>query len=506
MSVRVDLRDLTWTPSGRRRPVLDGVDLSIGAGERVLLVGPSGAGKSTVLRAMAGLLEATDIGVLGGQALLDGAAADAESGLAGLLVQNPRDARVAEHVGRDVAFGCENAGMPRAEIAARVRWALDAVGFPYGPEHPVSSLSGGEAQRLALAGVVASQPGLLLLDEPTSMLDDASAAVVRDAVSRVQAATGATLVVVEHRLGPWADLLDRLVVLDAGGVVVADGPIGRVLAEESDRLLAAGVWVPGAPDPEPLAVDPALLSPCRADLAVGSPLVVADQVGLVRTPARSLTNSWRRREQVVALHGVDARVAAGRTLAVRGPSGAGKSSLVSLLTGLAAPTSGTVRADALAGRLDRSPHQWSSRELAARMGWVPQEAAATVVGRTVRESLTATADALGLDGADRAESLAEILGLSALLKRHPYRLSGGEVRRLAVASSLVHGPSVLALDEPTVGQDRHTWAAVTGLVAAARASGVGVVLSTHDPLAAALADSTAHLRRGVSGISEEGAA
>ena len=507
----VETRGLTWTPYGRRAPVLDRIDLRIEPGERVLLAGPSGAGKSTLLLALAGVLDTTSHGEQTGSVSVGGGA--------GLLVQDPRDARVAERAGRDVAFGCENAGMPRAGIAEAVAWALGAVAFPYGAEHPTSALSGGEAQRLALAGVIAFRPRVLLLDEPTAMLDADSAATVREAVDAVTRATGATLVVVEHRLGPWLPLVDRLVMLDEHGRVAADVPASRVASIAGD-LAAQGIWVPGAPDPLPLAVPAELLElpgprGARGSEA-GESLLTVSEVGLVRHPPRTLGRRDRRPRE--ALAGVDARVRAGRVLAIRGDSGAGKSSLVSVLTGLERPTSGRALAhEALARGLDSDPSRWRSRDLTARIAWVPQESARTIVGRTVRESLLATCRALDVAGVPQAErersggtagstlpgegralALAELLGLSGALDRNPHRLSGGEKRRLALASALGHGPGFVAFDEPTVGQDRQTWATVAGIIAAARAGGAGIALSTHDETlvgARGLVDDTLTLAR-----------
>lgn len=496
----VSARGLTWTPVGRRRPTLEGIDLRIDPGERVLLVGPSGSGKSTLLRALAGVLG--DEGELTGE-LTGSARADAA---VGLLLQDPRDARVAETVGRDVAFACENAAMPRDLIVGAVQRALGAVDFPYGPLHRSDALSGGQAQRLALAGVIAARPQLLLLDEPTSMLDPIAAQHVREAVLGVLDEEMA-LVVVEHRLDPWIDVLPRLVVLDAAGRIVADGETERVLAQRGDELLAQGIWVPGRPAPVPQDVPSELLTPvfapARAAAGGGTALLEARDVQLTHRRRVSFTGARRREDPpTLALAGVDATVHGGRVLALRGASGAGKSSLVTLLAGLSEPSAGAVvAAPELAAGLPAAPHRWRSRELAARIGWVPQDAGATVVGRTVGDCLLATARALGGPSTaavaeGRAEDLAQLLGLERLLRRNPYRLSGGEARRLAVASGLLHGPRVVCLDEPTVGQDRHTWAAVAGLVEAARAAGAGVVLSTHDDLLAAGADDELRLAHG----------
>src|SRR5665811_1783268 len=186
----VEVRDLTWRPFGRREPVLAGISLRIEAGSRVLLAGPSGSGKSTLLRALAGVLTTTETGDLTGSVLIDGSPS-ARSSVA-LMMQDPGDALVAGRVGRDVAFGPESFGMPRAQIWSRVRSALASVGFPYDEDHATKALSGGEAQRLALAGVLALTPSLVLLDEPASMLDPSSAAVVRRAILSAVRTSGAT--------------------------------------------------------------------------------------------------------------------------------------------------------------------------------------------------------------------------------------------------------------------------------------------------------------------------
>src|ERR1035437_9350401 len=240
----VEVRDLTWRPFGRREPVLAGISLRIEAGSRVLLAGPSGSGKSSLLRALAGVLSTTATGDLTGTVLIDGSQSAGSS--VALMMQDPADALVAGRVGRDVAFGPESFGLPRDQIWSRVRSALVSVGFPYDEDHATGALSGGETQRLALAGVLALTPRLVLLDEPTSMLDPASAAVVHEAIMSAVRASGATLVMVEHQLADWVDDVDRLVVLDPAGRVSADGPVAAMLARHADSLADQGVWVPGA--------------------------------------------------------------------------------------------------------------------------------------------------------------------------------------------------------------------------------------------------------------------
>jgi energy-coupling factor transport system ATP-binding protein len=489
---------LGWRPYGRREPVLAEVSLRIPAGERVLLAGPSGSGKSTLLRALAGVLEATGAGELTGTVTVDGRAPGSRPGQVGLVLQEPGAGVVAATVGRDVAFGLENVAVPRAAMAPVVAEALAAVGLDLPPDRRTRALSGGETQRLALAGALALRPSVLLLDEPTAMLDPDHARQVRDTVSAVCGASRLTTVVVEHTLGPWVDHVDRLVVLDGRGRLVADGPVARVLAEERGRLLDLGIWVPGAPPPVPLPVPPGLLArsgvhgPEDGAAGPGGGALVASGLRV----DRRVTATDGTSRDVPAVDVAEPLVASpGTSTAVVGPSGSGKSTLLLALAGLVEPTRGavTVRGgEARGGRADTAYPPvagLASTDLARVVAWVPQWSNATIIGRTVLDEVLVTSRALRDAGAEeRAGRLLDLLGLGTLEGADPRELSGGEQRRLALAAALVHRPDVLLADEPTVGQDRHTWAAVAGLVEAHRAAGGAAVLATHDPALVARAD------------------
>jgi len=496
----VDVRALTWRPAGRRLPVLDRFDLVVEPGQRVLLAGPNGAGKSTLLRAMAGVLLTAAAGDLSGTVQVGGRDPQASPGQVALLLQDPTAAIVAERVGRDVAFGPENLRLDRREIWRRVHAALAAVEFPYGADHPTGALSGGESQRLALAGALALEPRVVLLDEPTAMLDPHAAEEVRRSVLEVVRQRGATMVVVEHRVEPWLDHVDRLLVLDDRGHLVADGDPRTVMGVHADTLAEHGVWVPGYDAPHPVEVAPDLVEPWDA------PALADPRVPLVRADGVSVRHRRRLGARgtvgaTLALDDVCADLTAGRGLAVTGPSGAGKSTLVSLLAGLRGPDSGAVRvADALATNRGVEPARWTSADLARRISWVPQTPEHGIVAATVRDEVLAAARAVGRDtgrAERRADGLLDALGLSALSGRNPHHLSGGEQRRLVLAAALAHGPDALVLDEPTVGQDRLTWAAVLGCCRAARASGVAVAAATHDErLVGGIADTRLRLARG----------
>lgn len=489
----VEVRGLTWRPFGRREAVIAGLDLTLPAGQRVLLVGPSGSGKSTVLRGLAGVLEVADSGERSGTVLIDGAAPGSRAGMVGLVLQEPGAGVVSATVGRDVAFGLENIGMPREQMPARVTAALEAVGLTMPEDTPTHALSGGEQQRLALAGALALEPTVLLLDEPTAMLDPENAASVRASVGAVAAARGLTTVVVEHRLGPWVDFADRLVVLGADGQVVADGDPCEVLDEHGPTLLAQGIWVPGHPEPQPCGIPPGTFGPG----VLGADVVALDAAEVtVRRTVRRLDGSSR---VSVAVQDQWFQARAGRTHALVGHSGSGKSTLVLALAGLLTHDGGTVRAHPeLTPGESRDPADWNTTELARAIAWVPQWASSTIVARTVLDEVLTTSRALGLvesEALERGRTLLRLLGLDHLEQADPRHLSGGEQRRLAMAAAVVHQPAVLLADEATVGQDRLTWAAVMGVVEGLRDAGSAIVLTTHDEGVVARADRTTVLSR-----------
>ncbi|GAA3179466.1 ATP-binding cassette domain-containing protein [Blastococcus jejuensis] len=446
--VRVVARGLGVRHPSRLAWALTGVDLVVEPGERVLLTGASGAGKSTLLSALAGILDAEGTEVAG-ELTIDGAPPRAARGRLGLLAQDPDSQLVMTRAGDDVAFGLENAGLPRERIWPRVDAALEAVGFPYGRDRPTQALSGGEKQRLVLAGALARDPGLLLLDEPTAQLDPPGAALVRGAVARATAHRRATVIVVDHDAGPWLPLVDRVVELTDGGLV-EHGPGWR----PADRT--AGLRLPGAGD--------------------GPVLLAADAVGFTYRGAR-----------VPALPPTTALVTGGRALAVTGPNGTGKSTLALLLAGLRAPTTGRIEAapELVAGvrRGYRAPHRWRAEELVTRIGTVFQNPEQQFLTGRLRDELALGPLRSGEHAAAAratADELLERLGLTAFAEANPYTLSGGQQRRLSVATALATSPRVLVLDEPTFGQDAATWREVVTLLAEQRARGCAVAVVTHD--------------------------
>ena len=463
---RVCARGWGWRHAGRKNAALSGVDLDIAPGERVLVLGPSGSGKSTLMGGLAGLLGGTEEGEATGSLTVDGVAPAEARGRVGLLMQDPEAQVVLARVGDDVAFGMENMGVAREEIWPRVENSLEAVGLSVPLDHSTTELSGGQKQRLALASILAMGPGLLLLDEPTANLDPSGVAEVRAAVETVVERTGATVVVVEHRVDVWASLVDRVIVV-ADGAIAADGPLDEVLAQQGDAMRERGIWLPGddvaaevgpAPEVAPASSEAAPIARV-ADLTIG---YAAD------APVRS---------------GIDLTIERGVSTCIVGANGAGKSTFALTLAGLLPPLEGTVEVETSDGTRG-DPHEWSSKQLLGRMSMVFQEPEYQFLAATVAEELAIGPRAAGMSEEEIAplvDEHLEALGLTALARANPMTLSGGEKRRLSVATALISAPELLILDEPTFGQDRGTWLGLVRLLRAALERGVTLVSITHDP-------------------------
>ncbi|RNE48482.1 ABC transporter ATP-binding protein [Corynebacterium alimapuense] len=423
MPAVVEASGLGWRHASRLQPALSGVDLSLEPGGRALLVGDSGAGKSTLLAALAGVLGDEEDGELTGSL--------AVHATVGLVLQDPDSQVIASRIGDDVAFGCENLSIPREEIWPRVRRALDLVGLNMPLDHPTRYLSGGQKQRLALAGVIAMGAELILLDEPTANLDPEGQRDVIEAVDKVVAETGATLLVVEHRPQLWAPIVDRFLHLDSAGMM-------EISVEQ----------LPAAPD----------LPPAHA--------VSPDQVALVS--ARELQTIWGPPRTL--------DLPEGASTVITGPNGCGKSTLALTLAGLVEPEGGQLLYSAeLRAGLSTPPHRWRSKELAQRIGFVFQDPEHQFVARTVAEEM-----AVSGGSPSRIDELLERLRLQHLVEANPFTLSGGEKRRLSVATALVNTPRLLVLDEPTFGQDTTTFVELVQLLRELTDQGVTVASITHD--------------------------
>lgn len=514
--------------ASRKAFAVRGLNLTIEAGQRVLLLGASGIGKSTILEGAAGLIgsdiilksdsndknsnssshnvlvEDEDGGVSEGAVFVDDVPVHKARGRVGLVLQDPESQAIFQRLGDNVAFGPENMNVPRKEIWNIVDESLKEVGLDGLQLHrSTAHLSGGQMQRLALAGALAMKPSVLLLDEPTANLDPDGVEQIVSAVGKVLDDTHATMVLVEHHAQPWIDLIDRVIVLglensgnsgnsedsknfvhdddiardeSAKTVIVADGTPDEVFNRKDLDFENLGIWLPdkykdsknrnigrihveGEPDCDPSVGD-------------GKVVLSTKNLAISHTDTPIAKN-------------INLEFNSGQITALVGANGAGKSTLSLTLAGLIPSIEGEVVAsEELCKDLDSSdPIKWKSTELAKRISYVFQNPEHQFACGTVLEEVMLGPIRTGMSEEDaraKAKELLERFRLGRYANANPYTLSGGEKRRLTVAASLAAAPRVLILDEPTFGQDRKTWMQIIKLIASLRADGVSVIVVTHD--------------------------
>jgi energy-coupling factor transport system ATP-binding protein len=440
---RVD--DLRFSYGDSPRPALDGVDLEVSRGEVVLMEGPSGGGKSTLLRALCGLVPHFHGGSFSGRVVVDGLdTMEVPPALicraAGMVFQDPEAQAVLGAVERDVGFGLESAGIDPALIPARVEEALAMAGASHLWGRSIATLSGGERQRVALAAVLAPGPPLVLLDEPTSQLDEEGADALVATLRRL-ADAGAAVVLGEHRRERGRPIADRVVAIRDGRVAPpADVPLP-----------------PAAGRPETVGRERARLEGVHAS-----------------HPGREV------------LRGIDLVLRAGEVTALAGPNGSGKSTLLRLLAGLHRPDAGVVVLDG------REVTDVPAERRFPAIGMVGQDPGRHLLTERVEDEVGFALARAGVGRPERrvrVERMLDDLGLGGLADRHPLDLSVGQRERVAIAAILVMEPGVVLLDEPTRGMDPEGAAALVALIRRRAAEGAAVLVATHDPgFAAAVAD------------------
>lgn len=497
----------------KRENVVDDLNFAIHRGERVIILGPSGAGKTTVLRALCGIVPHSVRSTIAGEVRVANrdVAHTPVVELArdvGLLAQDPAAAVCLPHVEQELALPLENQAVDPNAFDSRIRGVLTTVEAHHLWDRETSTLSGGELQRVGLAAALVTNPSVLLLDEPTSMLDPVGVRQIRRAVEQVKKSHEVTTVFIEHRVDEWvgedgvSGLPEKAIILAGDGTLIDYGATQDVLLEHSELLSRAGCWLPVEAEihaatgelggvhnvtnqefltqpsvSENSDIEPRAKRRDATALPESETLFATSNLNVSRVvlnkKERKKIDRGELPQPTPVVRDVGLDLQAGEVTAIMGPNGAGKTTLLLTLARLIEPLSGSVTGE-IPGMVFQNPeHQFL----------------ATNVWDEIGAHLPADDPAI-------AQQLAQHR-LQHVSEQDPFRLSGGEKRRLSLAAVMAHQHQVLLADEPTFGLDRGDWAATATALRNYVDEGNSAAIVTHDVrLAARVADQVVVLNQG----------
>jgi len=472
------LCDLSFAYPGQRGNAIENISLSVGAGEFFVICGPSGSGKSTLLRQLK--TELAPHGVRSGEIIFEGKPLEEvgrreQSQKIGFVFQSPDNQIVTDKVWHELAFGMESLGCDSQTIRRRTAEMASFFGMESWFYKDVSELSGGQKQMLNLASVMAVQPTVLILDEPTGQLDPIAASDFLAVLARINRELGTTVILTEHRLEEAFPIASRAAVLDKGRLLCVGTPqeVGARLREAGNDMFlsmpaAMRVWASvesAAKCPITVREGRQWLQEYIAEHEL-RPLPDKTDHSYPPEPAVKAEELWfsygKDRPDVV--RGLSLTVKKGEFLAILGGNGAGKTTSLKLLAGLLKPQRGEL-------------------SVKGRIGLLPQNPQTLFVGKTVRQDLLDVINDKNVTPDSREGAvahIAEVCRLSGLLERHPYDLSGGEQQRAALAKVLLTEPEILLMDEPTKGLDAGLRQSLAEILRGLTERGVTVIMVSHD--------------------------
>ena len=477
------LENLTFTYPNCPEPAVRDLTLTVKKGEFLLLCGASGSGKTTLLRQLKPALSPS--GSRQGKIQYQGVSLEdldfsRQSREIGFVLQDPENQIVTDTVEHELAFGLENLGVPPDTARLRIAEIVEFFGLQECYNQETASLSGGKKQILNLASVMVMQPSVLLLDEPTSMLDPVAASGFFQAVYRINREMGTTVILTEHRLEEVFPLADRVAVMENGELSCLGDP-----REVGEKLFATG---------SPMVR--ALPAPARLFAGEGSPLPLTVREGRAclekkiegmnvpdfpartpreQSPILKIKHLWFRYEKNApdVLSDLSLSVPRGQIFCLMGGNGSGKTTLLSLIRGLRRPYSGSVQwCDEHTGKKAKNPPS---------VALLPQNPRILFLHSTVWEDLLEAAPEKGKG--EKKKSVLEAVekaGAQVFLQRHPYDLSGGECQKAGLALLLLQKPDVMLLDEPTKGLDAHSKDELGDLLRKLSGEGKTILMVSHD--------------------------
>lgn len=486
-----EIKNLSFSyPASKNGLALKEINLSIDRGEYIAVCGKSGSGKTTLLKHLKSVL--SPHGNMEGEIYFEGKPLKEsdlrqQSSKIGYVMQNPDNQIVTDKVWHELAFGLESLGIDQKTIRLRVAEMASYFGIQGWFHKNVTELSGGQKQLLNLASIMAMQPTVLILDEPTSQLDPIAAADFLNTVRKINLELGTTVIITEHRLEDIFHAADRVVVMEKGSIIAADEPhkIGEFLKAENNEMFAAM--------PSPVQIYYGVENDLRCPLTVRegrnwlSSLLKDKEIKIAsieereeedeetKVPAVTLKEVWFRYEKEApdVLKGVNLQIPKGKIFAIVGGNGTGKSTTLKSICNICKPYRGQVLIDGK--KIDKYK---SSELFKGNLAMLPQDPQSLFVKKTVREDL----EEMLLSGEDkkRVEKVADICDITELLESHPHDLSGGEQQRAALAKVLLTEPKILLLDEPTKGIDNFFKLKFAEILGRLKEKGVTILMVSHD--------------------------
>ncbi|GAB3796149.1 ABC transporter ATP-binding protein [Virgibacillus kimchii] len=460
----LDVQDFSFSYENPEDPLLKNIHFSLYENETVLLIGASGSGKSSLALCLNGLYPEAVEGVSSGDIYYRGKhVQEFPKGelnqQIGIVFQDPDSQFCMIKVEDELAFTLENRKVPSMEMPQHISQALQDVGMEGFEKKKIHELSGGQKQKIALASVLLLEPELLILDEPTANLDPLSRVEFIDLLHSLQQKKGLTLLIIEHEPDDWLDMTDRVLAVGSSGKLIAEGPAHTVFTRQAALLKKEGMFLPKCymSDNKNFRVRPAL--PTSEEIL-------------------SVKNLTFKRKRDTVLQNVNLEINRGEFVSIAGENGAGKSTLLQQMAGLLSCKKGRILF------FDKELQQWNQKDLRKRIGYVFQNPEHQFITDTVIDELTYGMKLNGYAEEKQEEAATRLMEQFHLMQHrfsNPFSLSGGQKRRLSVATMLDQTPDILFFDEPTFGQDASTTEELMHIVRQLQAEyGVTIVFVTHD--------------------------
>ena len=490
----IRVRDLWWRYELGQEWALKGIDLTVRRGEFLVIVGPSGAGKSTLCLTLCGMIPHFSRGHYKGEVMINGHETrkmklSEITRKVGIVFQDPDTQFVTMSVEDEVAFPLENHGVPREEMLERVRRTMEMTRILELKDKYPNELSGGQKQRVAIASILALEPEIIILDEPTSDLDPVGKSEVFSMLAELKR-TGRTIILVEHNTEEAAKYADRVILLRDGKIVM-EGPPRKVFLEV-ESIKSAGVYPPqvtelayhlstryGVRGELPITLEECLEWLRKINARITTPIKFGPSPR--RANGESIISlrdaSYSYPDGTAALRDINIEFARGEFAAIIGQNGSGKTTLVKHIVGLLKPSVGEVRI------FGKKTSEMSIKEIATKVGYIYQNPDHQLFCQTVYEECAYGLRNLGVPETEIRRRVGEILekvGLQGLENVDTFLLGKGQRQRLAIASTLVMNPEIIIVDEPTTGQDMVQSTSIMELLRSLHAEGRTIIIVTHN--------------------------